>query len=813
MNRRFQSLGLPLVVSVWLTLAPPVSADPLPGTKPLTEEGDLASKMVAGIDAFLLRELDQSIARRSRHWRRDFSSAEAYDKSVAPNRQRLAKHIGAVDQRVAFADLELLTTLRMRPAAGRVAASDDFEALRVRWPVLRGVDAEGLLLLPRGLRPLLGDCIAIPDADQTPEQLAGLVECPEHVQFAKRLAENGCRVLIPTVISRGDKFSYSAGGERKLDQTHRELLYRPAFEMGRHVIGYEVQKVLAAVDWLAQQPRGGRQIGVIGYGEGGLLALYSAALDTRIDVCGVSGYFDSRQDVWAEPIYRNIWRLLEEFGDAEIASLVAPRSLMVEASAFPKINNVGPVREGRPNTTAAPGVLTTPDLPRVRDEYVRAKELAKGLKQTETAWGFYPSGDDGKGEPMSGPALSAFLAALVPGGELRPPQGTPVAAAKELDIEGRQRRQLDQLLEHTQALLRESEYVRAARFKVDTRSLEGYRQSTRPLREEFYSEVIGRFDLPLAEPNVRTRQIYDEPQFTGYEVVMDVFADGTKTDAKKPGFSEKPGFSPAAKDGTRGVPATVIAYGILLLPKDLKPGERRPVVVCQHGLEGRPQDVAHPASKKENPAYNNYAAKLAERGFITYAPQNPYIFWDRFRTLQRKANPLGKSLFSIIIPQHQQTVRWLASLPNVDPQRIAFYGLSYGGKTAMRVPAVVEEYCLSICSADFNEWVWKNASLRSRYSYVGTVEYEIFEWDLGHTFNYAEMAGLIAPRGFMVERGHRDGVAPDEAVAYEYAKVRRLYADLKIPDRTTIEFFDGPHTIHGVGTFEFLHEQLKWGKR
>ena len=62
----------------------------------------------------------------------------------------------------------------------------------------------------------------------------------------------------------------------------------------------------------------------------------------------------------------------------------------------------------------------------------------------------------------------------------------------------------------------------------------------------------------------------------------------------------------------------------------------------------------------------------------------------------------------------------------------------------------------------------------------------------------------------MVERGHHDGVGTDPWVAYEYAKVRRLYSDLKIPDRTTIEFFDGPHTIHGVGTFEFLHELLRW---
>jgi hypothetical protein len=27
------------------------------------------------------------------------------------------------------------------------------------------------------------------------------------------------------------------------------------------------------------------------------------------------------------------------------------------------------------------------------------------------------------------------------------------------------------------------------------------------------------------------------------------------------------------------------------------------------------------------------------------------------------------------------------------------------------------------------------------------------------------------------------------------------------------EFFDGPHTIHGVGTFAFLHEHLAWARR
>ena len=74
------------------------------------------------------------------------------------------------------------------------------------------------------------------------------------------------------------------------------------------------------------------------------------------------------------------------------------------------------------------------------------------------------------------------------------------------------------------------------------------------------------------------------------------------------------------------------------------------------------------------------------------------------------------------------------------------------------------------------------------------------------------MALLIAPRPFMVERGHADGVGIDEWVSSEYAKVRRWYAYLGIPERTTIEYFKGPHQIHGVGTYEFLHDKLRWSR-
>ena len=111
-----------------------------------------------------------------------------------------------------------------------------------------------------------------------------------------------------------------------------------AFEVGRHVIGYEVEKVRGAVSWFAAEnaAQGAHlPVAVAGYGEGGLLAFYTAALDTRIDVTLVSGYFQPREQLWKEPVYRDVWGLLREFGDAEIAGMISPRALVVEASGVP----------------------------------------------------------------------------------------------------------------------------------------------------------------------------------------------------------------------------------------------------------------------------------------------------------------------------------------------------------------------------------------------------------------------------------------------------------------------------------------------
>src|SRR3954447_740573 len=68
-----------------------------------------------------------------------------------------------------------------------------------------------------------------------------------------------------------------------------------------------------------------------------MLALYAAALDTHVSAAGVSGYFGRREGLWHEPIERTAFGLLNRFGDAEMAGLVYPRGLVIEAAAGPHV--------------------------------------------------------------------------------------------------------------------------------------------------------------------------------------------------------------------------------------------------------------------------------------------------------------------------------------------------------------------------------------------------------------------------------------------------------------------------------------------
>jgi dienelactone hydrolase len=697
-------------------------SQPLPGTRPYALEGDPAAAMVEGITRFLIRETRERIPERR------------------PSRERLRQILGVVDARASAPAPQLLATTT---ESALLAETASYRVFAVRWPAMANITAEGLLFQPK--QTPVARVVTLPDADQLPEQFS----------VSQRLAAAGCQVLSPVLISRADTLSGNPR-IRMTNQPHREFVYRMAFMVGRTIWGYEVQKALAAVDWFAsQQPQ--RPIGMWGYGEGGGIALFAAALDDRIHSAVVSGYFGPREDLWKQPLYRNVSGLLKDFGDAELAGLTGSRRLIVEAAAGPRYD--GPAAETPQRRGAAPGRLQPAAREAVEREVARARGAGANVLFTENA-------------------MEPFLRGFEAGKGSAPEAAIPVREAA-----ARQQRQFEELIEFTQALARQSENVRYAAWKQTEKLKPAEWEKIAPAyRKQLWDEVIGRLPQSAMPLSVRTRKQYSGSKWDGYDVTYDVLPD-------------------------------VFGYGVLLLPKDIRGGERRPVIVAQHGLEGRPQHLfGLPEAEEENGRatnfhyYQNIASKLADLGYVVYVPQNPYI--GDFRKINRLANPLGWSLFSFILAQHDRALDWLSSLPFVDPARIGFYGLSYGGKTAVRVPPLLDRYALSICSGDFNEWVYKVVTVEAPYSYMFTQEYEIPEWNLAHVANHAEMAKMMAPRPFMVERGHRDGVGVDEWVAYEYAKVKRFYDEMGIGGSTAFEYFNGPHMIHGVGTIEFIRKHL-----
>ena len=735
----------------------------LPNTT-LLDAGDLGTKMVSGIGTWLDAKTLENQTSRNEKFLSNAKKDSLDPKVLEQKKQTLKKILGIIDSPQSTEDLELLETLN-NPAL--IFENKQYKILKIRWQVIEGLHGEGLLIEPKG-KPI-AQIVAIPPPDIIPESFCGLTN-DKSIPMGKILADLGCRVIVPTLIDRKQGFSNNLDISRKTNIPRREFIYRMAYEMGFQINGLEIQKLLPLINWFSFKDPS-IPIGVAGNGDGAFQALVLSFLDNRIKSSWIDGYHLNRNKSWSEPLDRNIWNYLKYFSDAELISS-SNGSTLISSFSYPLYK--GAEKIGNLNQ-AAPGVLSAP----AKDLIIKENEILTSFLKTlssETKVVFENL------NPSStlihlGTKFILNMADI----KSKPINETPpVTLDFTTTAEERQQRQFNELIAFIQKSWRKSEKVRQELIsKYDSSTVEKWEKSSEPLRKYFSEEVIGKLPAATLKPNPRSRIIYENKDLTGYEVALDIHDN-------------------------------VFAYGILLVPSNMKVGEKRPVVVCQHGLEGKPTDVCNPDKKTQY--YNSFGAELARKGYIVFAPQNPYLGRDLFRELQRKANPLGLSLFSFIVQQHQVTLDWLKTLPYVQPDKIGFYGLSYGGKTAMRVPAILKDYCLSICSGDFNEWVGKNVLVDYPGSYMWTYEYEMYEFNLGKTFNYAEMAMLIAPRPFMVERGHSDGVGIDEMVGWEYAKVRRFYAFLGIPEKTEIEFFKGGHEINSKDTFAFLKKHLGWPK-
>jgi hypothetical protein len=144
--------------------------------------------MMDGAHRFVEVQIAAARSKRQRYWKYDASSADAWEAALRENRERLRTIIGAVDERLP----PRMERFGADASPALVAETARFRVYQVRWSVLDGVSAEGLLVEPTTAAAAHG--VMLPDCGQTPEQLLGLAPgLPAERQAARRFLPPGRR--------------------------------------------------------------------------------------------------------------------------------------------------------------------------------------------------------------------------------------------------------------------------------------------------------------------------------------------------------------------------------------------------------------------------------------------------------------------------------------------------------------------------------------------------------------------------------------------------------------------------------------------
>ena len=122
-------------------------------------------------------------------------------------------------------------------------------------------------------------------------------------------------------------------------------------------------------------------------------------------------------------------------------------------------------------------------------------------------------------------------------------------------------------------------------------------------------------------------------------------------------------------------PDSTVIHGQLFLPKDLKPGERRPTMIFVHG---GPQRQMMPGYHYMQFYHWSYAVNqwLASQGYVVLSInyRSGIGYGRKFRTMPNTYFR-GNSEYQDVTA----AAAWLAARPDVDAKKLGIWGLSYGG--------------------------------------------------------------------------------------------------------------------------------------
>ena len=153
--------------------------------------------------------------------------------------------------------------------------------------------------------------------------------------YAGQLAKRGYMVFVPELRGFGERLEdpeYQEGGPQWISTCYQVSVN--ALLLGKTLLGLRVYDVMRLVDYIRTRPEHlAETLGCVGLSGGGMLTLFTTALDTRITCAVVSGYFNTfRDSIMA--IRHCLCNFVPGMARAaemvDIAGLVAPRPLLIE---------------------------------------------------------------------------------------------------------------------------------------------------------------------------------------------------------------------------------------------------------------------------------------------------------------------------------------------------------------------------------------------------------------------------------------------------------------------------------------------------
>src|SRR4051812_10436614 len=193
-----------------------------------------------------------------------------------------------------------------------------------------GLRAPGWLLTPDNAGPSTPTLLYVGDA-------AAWSAVAEDA-FAERLCgKGGCRVAVIDVRGRGDcAIRYPERGRFYFPGRITDEAYLTWFTLmlGRPLIGGQVFDTLRALDYLRGRPDGTSSISLVGDGPHGVIALYAAALDSRVPRVALRGTVTDYRSLataerYAQPFGIYAYGLLREFDLPDVARSLASRPVLL----------------------------------------------------------------------------------------------------------------------------------------------------------------------------------------------------------------------------------------------------------------------------------------------------------------------------------------------------------------------------------------------------------------------------------------------------------------------------------------------------